>query len=63
MLSKIVDRNDLTFEYGLYGLLDNEYKKQYELLPWIGIKTADNKFVPWIASQSDLLANNWVIVK
>lgn len=52
-----------TFEYGLYGLLDNEYKKQYELLPWIGIKTADNKFVPWIESKSDLLANNWVIVK
>jgi hypothetical protein len=30
-------------------------------LPWIGIKTADNKFVPWIPGQEDLLANDWYI--
>ena len=29
-------------------------------LPWIGIKTADNGFVPWIASQTDMLAEDWV---
>lgn len=33
-----------------------------EALPWIGMKTADNKFVPWLASQSDLLAEDWVAV-
>ncbi|MFP3609197.1 DUF2829 domain-containing protein [Paraburkholderia sp. SIMBA_050] len=27
---------------------------------WIGMKTADNKFVPWLASQTDVLANDWV---
>ena len=33
-----------------------------ELLPWIGMKTADNKFVPWLASQTDVLAEDWVEV-
>lgn len=31
------------------------------LLPWIGIKTADNKFVPWLASQTDILSEDWEI--
>lgn len=30
------------------------------LLPWIGMKTADGAFVPWLASQSDMLAEDWV---
>ena len=33
-----------------------------EDLPWIGMKTADNKFVPWLASQTDMLADDWCIV-
>lgn len=33
------------------------------LLPWIGIKTADNKFVPWLASQADMLAEDWEIIE
>lgn len=33
-----------------------------ELLPWIGMKTADKKFVPWLASQTDILAEDWVEV-
>ena len=32
------------------------YKKR---LPWIGMFTADGGFVPWIASQTDLLAEDW----
>ena len=31
-------------------------------LPWIGMKTADNKFVPWLASQTDMLAEDWMLV-
>lgn len=31
-------------------------------LPWIGMKTADNSFVPWLASQTDMLADDWQIV-
>ena len=35
---------------------------EIEALPWIGMKTADNKFVPWVASQTDVLAEDWAIV-
>jgi len=28
----------------------------------IDMKTADNKVVPWLASQTDMLANDWQIV-
>ncbi len=28
-------------------------------LPWIGMKTATNEFVPWLASQTDMLAEDW----
>lgn len=30
-------------------------------LPWIAMKTADNGLVPWVASQSDLLAEDWLV--
>lgn len=28
--------------------------------PFIAMKTADNKLVPWLASQTDLLADDWI---
>lgn len=31
-------------------------------LAWIGMKTADNKFVPWLASQTDVLSEDWTIL-
>jgi hypothetical protein len=31
-------------------------------LPWIGMRTADCKFVPWLASQTDVLSEDWVLV-
>lgn len=33
------------------------------LLPWVGMKTADNGFVPWLCSQTDLLATDWELVE
>lgn len=30
---------------------------------YIMLKTADDKFIPWIASQTDLLAEDWVFEK
>lgn len=33
-----------------------------DLGPHIVMKTADDKFVPWLASQTDLLADDWGIV-
>lgn len=32
------------------------------LLPWIGMKTAAGSFVPWLASQTDILADDWDVV-
>jgi len=32
-------------------------------LPWVGMKTADDKFVPWLASQTDMLAEDWTLVE
>lgn len=34
---------------------------EFELSPWIGIKTADHEYVPWLASQTEILADDWVI--
>lgn len=52
--------------------LDPYLNKQFTLIemddaegtfsPYIGMKTADNKYVPWFASQTDLLACDWVII-
>ena len=33
------------------------------LCDWIGMKTADNHFIPWLASQADMLAEDWIVVK
>lgn len=30
--------------------------------PFIAIKTADEKIVPWPASQTDVLAEDWLII-
>lgn len=30
--------------------------------PHIDMKTADDKIVPWVASQSDVLSEDWIIV-
>jgi hypothetical protein len=31
-------------------------------LPFIAMKTADDGFVPWLASQTDILAIDWVVL-
>jgi hypothetical protein len=31
------------------------------LLPWIGMRTATGEFVPWLASQTDILADDWTV--
>lgn len=33
-----------------------------EVMPYIAVKTADNKLIPWLASQEDLLADDWIIL-
>lgn len=39
-----------------------EYDMGYENLPYIEMKTVDDKLVPWLASQTDMLAEDWQIV-
>ena len=34
----------------------------YPNLPFIAMKTADDKVVPWLASQTDILAPDWCLV-
>lgn len=31
----------------------------FEVAPFIAMKTADNKLVPWLASQTDMAAEDW----
>ena len=33
------------------------------LAPYLAMKTADNQLVPWLASQTDILADDWYIVE
>lgn len=42
---------------------DNNPEAVGTMLPWIGMKTADNHFVPWLASQTDMLAEDWEILQ
>jgi Protein of unknown function (DUF2829) len=35
---------------------------QVSYRPHIDMKTADGEIVPWVASQSDLLCDDWVLV-
>lgn len=32
------------------------------VLPYITMKTADNCIVPWLASQTDVLAEDWLVL-
>jgi hypothetical protein len=32
-------------------------------LPYIYMKTADDNLVPWLASQTDMLASDWMLVE
>ena len=34
-----------------------------KFLPYLMMKTADGSFVPWLASQTDILANDWNVTE
>ena len=42
-------------------VLDIDGGTEYPLLPFILMKTADNCYVPWLASQTDMLEDDWCI--
>ncbi len=33
------------------------------LFPYIAMKTSDNKLVPWLASQTDILTDDWFVLE
>lgn len=41
--------------------IDELTDSNFPVLDAIYMKTADNKLVPWLASQTDVLAEDWVI--
>lgn len=41
--------------------LQPAHAESHMTLPYIYMKTAQNEFVPWLASQTDILAEDWVI--
>lgn len=44
----------------LFGIFPEGTKIDYR--PHLDMKTADGSIVPWIASQTDLLADDWQVV-
>lgn len=50
-------------QYDVLNYTFDDFPKFPQTAPWIGMKTADNKFVPWLASQTDILADDWLIVQ
>ena len=45
----------------LLGIYEEGHRIDYQ--PHIDMKTVDETVVPWLASQSDLLADDWFIVE
>ena len=42
--------------------VDGDIQK-YENHPYIVMKTVENKIVPWLASQTDMLSEDWMVVE
>lgn len=51
----------ILIEADQYELKAWKYFNATEQLPFIAMKTADNKIVPWLASQTDMLCKDWTI--
>lgn len=41
---------------------ENGDQHSFKGSPWLAVKTADDQFVPWSASQTDILAEDWGVV-
>ena len=48
---------------GMWLKLQEPTESSEMTLPFISMKTADENHVPWLASQTDILANDWMIVE
>ena len=48
---------------GMYLELQTPDEHSKMSLPYIYMKTADGNLVPWLASQTDMLAEDWILVQ
>ena len=48
--------------WGMWIKLQVPYNHSKMTLPYIYMSTEDKRLVPWIASQSDILAHDWMLV-
>jgi hypothetical protein len=48
--------------FAAYSIKSDHVASDYAPAAWIGMKTADDKFVPWLASQTDILAEDWTVL-
>jgi len=48
---------------GMYLEIQNPDENSKMTLPYIWMKTACNNKVPWLASQTDILAEDWGVVE
>lgn len=47
---------------GMWLALQRPDERSKMSLPYIYMKTADDKLVPWLASQTDVLGEDWSIL-
>ncbi len=45
------------------GLVSGYDGRDMEAQPYVGMKTAQGTWVPWLCSQTDLLADDWQVVE
>lgn len=53
----------ITLVSGENWAMDKHENTVCEKRDWLGIKTVDNQFMPWVPSQSDVLAEDWVLAQ
>ncbi|WBF79692.1 hypothetical protein F22_0059 [Escherichia phage vB_Eco_F22] len=52
----------ITLVSGENWAMDKHENTICEKRDWLGIKTVDDQFMPWVPSQSDVLAEDWIIL-
>lgn len=52
----------ITLVSSKYWSMDKHENSTCRKRHWLGIKTVDNEFMPWVPSQSDILAEDWIIM-
>ena len=62
MWLELVNAKDYSV-HGIPAVTEFGANGYFKRLPWIGMKTAGDEFVPWLASQTDVLADDYYIIE